>query len=146
MQMFLYSLLIIHEKALVALELRNNKGTPSQRSVHLWNNSFCLLFSLLVVSHWCIVQRTLILAAFKSGNNLSIHHNRFHFVAPRLVLSPVRCQRGDMTLIHRYRALGHISHQWNSSKTNGSVRSTAGSNRISNHQKHHKARATKCAV
>lgn len=26
--MFLYSLLIIHEKALVALELRNNKGTP----------------------------------------------------------------------------------------------------------------------
>ncbi len=49
MQMFFYSLLIIYEKALVALELQINKEPPSNLSTYLGTIGFFLsLFSLLV--------------------------------------------------------------------------------------------------
>ena len=65
-------------------------------------------------------------------NDMVICHSKFD------LLCSLGCHT-HVTLIHWCSIFVHISHQWNSSKTNGSVRFGPGFNRISNHQKRHKA-------
>lgn len=118
--MFFYPLLIIYEKVLTALELQNNKEPCSNLSMHLKTIVFLSVSAVISLVY-------------------SIYHCKFHSVYSEMRFVLWAVSHRDMTLIQRCRTWGHVSHQWNSSKTNGTVRFTVGFNRISNHQKHCKA-------